>query len=510
MGCMLATETFFRGEKSCPFRVSVKSLESPMKKDMLRILDYLCTRLRPGITEHYDLENQMTDFLDNQLLYPYEFPKTAFHIVSNPNTYPHVLALVNFLITEIRKSDDLKNSVLGNKTSLAPIFHAYAAWMAGRPDKEEKALGNLFHQEFSEQERLTRELETAEISNAALQSEIDELRNFAEKISAASEKAAKLSTEDTQLKAANDRKSQAVILVKNKLNELVASRAEKAKNLEIAPEKSGNLVRANPQLSRAKVAETRKQLTTKQAEIDHLAKISSQRISDHRAVEQAIKETQTKLEMAVAEFNRKSNVGKIDWIGNASSAESMLKFSGDESLLISLSKKISSLDSEISERTRLIEARKAEISRVTQAVQGAASDEAELKKKLEKAKRETSEIENDRKNLENALHTSELDFAKSVQKTKELENNVQKLDAEIRRSFQALRETLSSREDASLRASVPVEELRLKQEAELAGKLSEIVKFKDDVDRKLQNFNEAIRDYAEFAVVIPPLELQWN
>ena len=239
-----------------------------MKKDVLKIIDYLCNRLDAGMTEHFDLENQMTDFLDNQLVYPYEFPKTAFHIISNPNTYPHVLALISYLITENRKADEIKVAIRTADVSIVPTLQAYSAWLNGSADQEHKAIAHMFATEYSAIDQLKGDLSSVRVANTAIAAEVDELRNFANKISAATGQLDKLRTEEDQLNLVNARKAGELRKAQDSLAQLTAVKMDKAQMLASAKTKADSFVKTTPQLSRAKVAETRKQLETRKSEID--------------------------------------------------------------------------------------------------------------------------------------------------------------------------------------------------------------------------------------------------
>jgi len=95
-----------------------KFLREPMQKDFFDIFKFLISQLDPRLELEGKIEDELP-LIMRRLKYPVEVNKSKLQSISGPNTWPQLLAVLDWLITLIQVNDSLIEPVADCKLGLA-------------------------------------------------------------------------------------------------------------------------------------------------------------------------------------------------------------------------------------------------------------------------------------------------------------------------------------------------------------------------------------------------------
>ena len=163
-------------------QISPKILKTPTSKDFRDIFSFLCSCYDPNHKPKENIQEEVTTMMA-QMKYPFTISKSALQSVGSPHTWPHLLAVLQWMIELLEydsgvqdQADDFEEED-SEKFFFGHLVRAYDAFMSGADDEDGAQDAELEERFEMRNEAVQADLERLDEENAALRAEIEKLQS---------------------------------------------------------------------------------------------------------------------------------------------------------------------------------------------------------------------------------------------------------------------------------------------------------------------------------------------
>eukprot|EP00891_Asterochloris_glomerata_P003608 jgi/Astpho2/3608/e_gw1.00058.8.1_t len=206
--------------------VSLKTLASPMSKDVFNIMQFLLRQVDPHIKAFGKIEDDVPT-LFKQLKYPFQISKSALFAVGSPHTWPSLLAALGWLVELLNyseKAEQARPDAFDDKQRSETDFFEYVArsyrfFLAGE-DYQSQAVDDEKAQELEERAgEVKLRNQAIQQENEGLQAELDAMRRAPSAVAAARSKKAEHASDRQKFVQLNENLQSHKVTLQRKLQE---------------------------------------------------------------------------------------------------------------------------------------------------------------------------------------------------------------------------------------------------------------------------------------------------
>lgn len=164
-----------------------KLLKDPSTKEFFDIFRFMISKLDPSLQVSGKLEDEVPSIM-RRLKYPVEVNRSKLQAISGPNTWPQLLAVLDWLVALVRINDELVEPVAACEVGLADIAHPeqeggdhqllrslhenYMHYLSGKDDhSDEERLRQIYEQRI---EALRGEIDRLQSQHTLMEQQLEE------------------------------------------------------------------------------------------------------------------------------------------------------------------------------------------------------------------------------------------------------------------------------------------------------------------------------------------------
>lgn len=290
-----------------------KLWKDPSTKEFFDIFRFLIAKLDPSLVVNGKLEDEVPSIM-RRLKYPVEVNRSKLQAISGPNTWPQLLAVLDWLVVLVRINDELIEPVAACEVGLADItqpdqeggdhqvlrslHESYVQYLAGKDDgSNEERLRQIFEQRL---EALRGEIERLQAQYSSIEQQLEDF-------SAEHERLLELQKAPAQLEVEADRLRQEIqsqeARVQRLEEELAFCDAEERKRLHELKELQASIRELTERVESQ--AYSKKDIERLKHERAHLRSVLQDLRTDTERADQNI------WELGMQESSHQENIGRL-------------------------------------------------------------------------------------------------------------------------------------------------------------------------------------------------------
>jgi len=187
--------------------------DPPSAKEFFDIFRFLIAKIDPSLQVNGKLEDEVPSIM-RRLKYPVEVNRSKLQAISGPNTWPQLLAVLDWLVVLVRINDELVEPVAACEVGLADIAHPeqeggdhqllrslhenYVQYLGGKDDhSDEERLRQIYEQRIS---ALQGEIERLQAQHASMEQQLEEFNSEHDRLLELQKVPAQLETDAERLR----------------------------------------------------------------------------------------------------------------------------------------------------------------------------------------------------------------------------------------------------------------------------------------------------------------------